>query len=1675
MSKLNKNIISGLSGLLLGSTALTGVALAQDVEADATAAPPTVDFAALPVVNVQLEAEQSHAAPVTGSIVGTDVSVIAAGPIAADVIISSTVYGASGTANSATETILASAAGDRRAVGVAQTNSGAVLSETQGSLTGLDLRDVASGGMVVEVDKTTYVVSSTANASTAFNAGGALVTGSTLDVATTTVGAGTATALGEIAIATAQINTGTVESTLGGVDLSEGNVIGIDMTLAAGSITNTGGVIVSDTDASANATANTASSTVVDAVTVGDIDVAVATSQSSSAATTATAGFNRVGVDGVNGATITGAAPGAVSITVTGNDVDATAGGNAATHTITTRPGAAGDQVAGTISQDRATGANVIADNTNTVLGVSTLGTDVTGATFNFSGNSATANATGNSAAQDVTVDVGGVGGGGITTTTTQTSTEEDVDANSSFNLVGVYMSADGGPDVSLSGSTLLIDGNLIGASVLQNTASQSLGDVTGNITAPVAQTIGQTVGDGTGTTGVTDATAERNDFGVWAADEINNATVQISNNTNSSFAANNNAASLRGDLTGNISASVTQGITQTNDDIDFAAFASSFSVDFGVDLISDTALAQADGDVDLLITNNVVAAETSNNLATAIAGDITGVVSGAVVIGQTATQTNIGSDTASRAEFTDVGIGQSTPNAPIGTGGVGGTHTDLTISGNEVRALGRGNTAVLETGEMSGTLSGGAIYGVASTQTNTENAGGVVSSAGSVADSNNFGWIGQGVAHGIDGQDFNILVLDNVNTATGIDNVAANSVGDITGNVTDASVTAAATQTNQNGAATATANSTQIGIITADTDFSLGTVSDNVATYSVSGNSNAANSVGNSASTAVGDVTGTVSGSGAITATAIQTNAGLFQSSNANAAEIGVQAGAGTGGAGVNSGTVVMDVSNNTNAATTTGNEAIARLGDFTGTVSNISATGNVANTNQSSILLIDPGPPVVNDGNTYSATANGSEIGVFGSGVLGEDTQTVTITTSGNAVSATTQVNSATNIVDGVSGAVDGLGTSVGAANRQTASSATASATANNNSIGVVDLQGNIATGGTATVTAANNSIAATTGLNSVNQIVDGTVGYVDPGDSVGMGNIQTATPAAGAFVSATATVIDAQIGVTASTADRTITNGADSTAIITVTDSALQAGASSNDTTQTLSSVTGTMAGLLIVSSSQTLGAEAVVSSVLGALANPVGIGVLGIDDISGGANSTTNIAIAGNTGTSSASGNNLTQNIMPGGLTGTLAGTLQFGGFQTISGGNIDAAATATQIGLSHDGFAADTSSGAGSVTNVAVTGNGIGAAASGNTARLNIGDVTGTLNGEISLATPVVTQSTHTNADIDAALNTTGIGVDRAGSVNVLGGNAVTNMTVADNVQSASLMANDVVFNTGALVGALSGTINLASRQTNTLGTSTYSATILNSDTGIRIANNTNIVDNATFNPVVANNNTVASLVGNRSGVRLRELAVSGGGVDVNVGATQSNFGGTDPSFVASLGSSVETGVHMIFNTGSGINAIVSGNNSSADLIGNAAVTQFDDVGGVLAGSINVTDSQTNNDIFGNATVGDVFTQVDANSTGTLSVSSVLNDNRIGAGITGNLQVAQIITSGLSVGGVIGISGTQSNSGGAFRATVTGSIIGVAASAATSITGTSIVRGSTIGATAIGNSANASIR
>ncbi|MGB0920751.1 MAG: beta strand repeat-containing protein [Alphaproteobacteria bacterium] len=1662
MSKLHKNLVSGLSGLLLGTTALTGVAVAQvDVTSNATV--PSVVFGVAPVVNQQLSAAQGHAAPVTGSIVGTDVSVIAAGPIAADVIISSTVYGAAGTANSATETILASAAGDRRSVGVAQDNSGAVVSETLSSLTGLDLQHIASGPMVVEVDNTTYTVASQANVSTAFNAGGALVTGSALDDATTTVGAGTATALGEIAIATAQTNSGEVTSDLNDGNTATRNLIGVEMSSGTASITNTGGVIVSNTTATAMATANSATSTVVDAVTVGDVDVAVATFQSisSGADITADARENHIGIEGVGGASITGAAPGAIPLTISDNHMGSEATGNSATHTITARPDAAGDQVVGAILQDFQAGSEVDVRTRSNTFGVSTRDTNLTGATITISGNRGTATAIGNEAAQDVLVDVGGVGGAGITTTTTQTAAEEDVEGRVDDALIGVEVRPDGGGfGGTLSGATVLIEGNEMLGTGLVNTARQSLGAVTGDITAPIAQTINQTVGPGS--TGGAEADAVSNNFGVSRATGINNTSIQISNNRNVATTIYNNAESLRGDLTGTITASVTQDVIQRNEDLGSGAESEARAAYFGVNFDTDAALAQADGDVNLLVANNISLAHATNNMAVARSGAIAGVVSGTINVSVSATQTNFDTDVESDTSSSEIGITRGFNTTPLGTDTY---HTDLTVAGNELRALSQGNAAALAAGDVTGTLSAGANYGVTSTQLNrraidgTGDGGEIRAQAGE----SRIGWRRQTVAHGIDDQDFTILVQNNVSAVTAIGNMAAHEVGQITGTVDGSTVTARATQTNEDGdddgEIVADGGNPIIGIISDNGAFVLGTMSNNVATFAVTGNRSEVDGIGNTASVAIGDVTGTVSDNSSVRAEIDQTNSGLDLTSDAGSIDMGVQAGGGTDSAG-SDGTVVIDVTNNISEATTTGNAALAQLGDMTGTIDDSDYLINTTQTSQQ----------FDSTDSTFRARAEEGRIGYFASAVMGRS-GSVRTTISGNAVSATTQVNDATNVLAGASGTIDGSSI-VGAGNIQTVSSAIASATATDNAIGAVELTGDIADEGDVALTVSGNSVGAATSLNTSTQLVAGAVGTVGSDSVFGMGTTQNATPAGGATVSATTTVSDAQIGVSADGTATDIANEQDATASLNVTGNSLGAAATGNAATQTLNAVTGTVDGLSVILSEQGLDAGVIVSSGLGTLA-PVGIGVLGVDDISDTTRATANIAIAGNTATSTASGNGLVQNIMPGGLTGTLAGAFISDPIQFIDGADIDAVTSGAQIGLSHDGSGADTSDSSDAVTNVAVSANWIGAAATGNRANLNLGDVTGTASGDITL---IPLQTNSGNTDIDAALNITGIGVERVGHVGN-GANSITTMTVAGNVQTASLIANDATINTGDLVGALSNTVTLTTDQANTLGTSQYSATILNSDTGIRIIGDVADSTGSSFTPIVANNNTVASLVGNRSGVRLRALAVSGGGATVNVGATQLNVGtgSPNPSLLASLDDSIETGVHLPGEARDGINAIVSGNNASADLIGNAAVTQFDDVGGVLTGSINVADNQTNTDIFGTASAADVFTQIDANSGATLAVSSVLNDNRIGTSITGNLQVAQINTSGLSVGGVIGISGTQSNTGGAFRATVTGSIIGVAASAATSITGTSIVRGSTIGATAIGNSATSSIR
>ncbi|MGB0920469.1 MAG: beta strand repeat-containing protein [Alphaproteobacteria bacterium] len=1676
---MRKQIITGLSGVLLGTTALTGVALAQTVTADST---PDVTFVG---ANLAVDAIQDNAAAIAGSITGTDVDVDVSGPLAGDVIVSLTSWGTSGIGNDATETIGIGAPGNVRAAGVAQVNTGTISSVTGDTLTGVEVDGLVSGTASLIISSNALDVSSRGNQSAIDVAGGAAVASDGGIDAAATTSATDAVATGEIAAATYQLQTGTVTATMGGAAPAARNIVGVNLRTAASVMSNTGGAQIVGNTLTSSAVSNSASTDLTDEVTAGDIDVAAATSQLTEDATvTSTANYNAVGITAnVDGATITGA-PNSIPVAITDNLIGSSAGGNQSDTDIAARPGGAGDAVV----SDTLQGLNATNGNTTAITSdvdfathiISATGADLTGLVATMSGNAIAGSANGNTSSQGVSVDVGGVGGDGITTTTNQAIAPEVGGTITVDSLVGDRTATAPNVGIGVSGSfsfgfgggtiadsTILIEGGSITSDGSGNATTATIGSITGNVSAAVSQSDAQSIDASDGTVNLT-STVDEVVVGVVNTLTINNSTLHIVDNAVGSTLQNNAAQMSRGDITGQVTASVTQAVTQSNTEVNAAGGdigADTRDVLIGPDSVSPTTLAAAGGNVDILIDGNSVSAQHDLNAASSTAADITGPISGTgVSVGAAADQDNVESEARATAQNADIGVTQN-----AGALGTAAFHTDLLVSDNDTASLARGNVATLSAGglALTGSVTGDDIeFGVISDQANQ---GGAMIA---LTDTVNTGLTGQNNAHGVNGQDFIVQVVNNGADATAVGNAAGNSIGSVIGNVAGtgggASVGAESIQANSDDAAgnviLIEADTVRVQTGVTGTMSSLATQFANTTTYNVVGNSASSNAVGNSAVDSVGSIDGNVSGTSEVGARATQNNSGARVDAATATVDIGVEVVGGTSD-GDDGGTVLIAVAGNNASSAATGNSAAAILGDVTGVVAvDAVASGVGVVISQSNDVGANGG-----DNNVFIASTQAVDIGYHGADELaqgGDSGQTAEALVVDNSVSASAQASSSAGILGQITGLLSGTETAATVANTQTATSAQSDADVQNVDIGANGLLVGMATSddGVARLGVNRNSVGSLAAINTAEQTVGAIVGTVEADTGITVANVQSILPDAPGDTLADALTQTTNIGANGS---GTIAEGISASVALTVSENGISAAASGNSATQTVGELTGTFAGTLAVMSDQDIGDATADQVVIAGTVDQVFTGVIGAGNIANGVTSSSaSIAVADNSSVASASGNALVQNIAALGFTGTLSGSLSSAPTQDTNTANIDAIARNSQIGISGSG---GTASADNATANLTVAGNGIGSAASGNSATVNLGELTGTLSGGLSV-TPSQTNAEGT--DIDALTTNTGIGIQRVGDTAPDAG-AVAALTVANNTQSASSVSNALDINAGSLVGAIAGTVTLTGTQSNNLNPGPHSATVNSVRAGISLSVGA-IGGAGTVTPVVSGNNTIANLAGNQSEINIASL-VQAGASTVMIGVDQDNEGG-DPSFRATLENNIDTGIEISGDVGANIDAIVSDNNSSANLVANLAISSIDDLGGVMAGgSVDISDDQSNDGVTALASATDVFTQVVVVSSGDIDVDSIVNNNVIGAASTGNAHIGNINTAGLAVGGTIGVGAIQINDGGFISAEVGGSVIGVDLTPGGTVNGTSIVRGSSIGATAVGNTASSSIR
>jgi hypothetical protein len=1330
----------------------------------------------------------------------------------------------------------------------------------------------------------------------------------------------------------------------------------------------------------------------------------------------------------VVGSTVSGSQGGGLTVGP-GNTLTATAVGN---NQVLSQTLTAGEQTAAAALLDSTTQQST----TTATLGSSTVGV-VAGGAVGGSGITVTGNSAGSTArANDSSASIVAIGSNAGLSGTSQAPNQ------SKFPTQGAMLNVVG--DVIATGYQVVDSGSDVTAS----TGTTSVGLVL----QPQATTSGLTGG----------------------------VTVQ-SNNLNTVAGGSRLGLTLSSSLTGGTAGSTAYGL-QTAADSNITATASSVTV--GVDASATGATVSS---VPVAVSaNGITTSAIANSANTAVATDLS-IASNALAVGsdQGVSASTLPVTVSAQLGNTDVGLKQAASTT--------GTGVTLSATGNTLATTAIGNQQAETV-----SLTGGAVNSSAATLINasqglqapggllniTADTGlisGVVAPA--TVPSLNSAPVVVGVDNGNLSTKSSVLVSGNTVTAEAQGNTAAQTLSAFSGQVASGltlaeNQNAVATPTPASGSGSSATPATGISISAGLANTALG-LGPNVAqagdtTVTVSNNALESLAQVNQQTQTLGNLTGQVGGAKGGVGVGLST----YQNSDsiyATAGTSGVSLGLAAAPLQLNGASDSVLVSGNSVTAVASVNSATQTLGSISGGVASgdaVTATSS-QNVNNSHIPM-SPAP-------LYGANANVSSVGLGfdGTSITLSPTTGATIQADDNTVLASADANQLTRTIGAISGQVGGQVAQYRSGSTQSTSSAGATATVSNIGLGLITSASVTSSAPQLTVDASNNSVQASARENSFSETDAGFSGTLANGGYIGNRLTQSSNSDYAA-----ATVSGVSFGLSGSDPQ----GNASGAITLSANNNQTRADVAGNLANVALGGASGTLGDGFGYTVSQTIGEESKYATSGGLL-----FGAQFNSKQSIGQSFPVLSVVDGNLAMTLASGNSSSLSL--GGISGSLlAGAVNSTGLSTTqnqddaifasAGNTIGNVSAPILIGV---GGNANFDGGSTASLPVTVTGNSVLTAAQGNSATSDLG----TLNANLASGTNVpnigvvgtaavqaqTTQNFGTNYGGVASANTAN--VDIGLSVNSVAASGAVPVTVSGNTVSTSATANTSTAS-AAVAGDIGGNVSLSETQTLQYNLGTTSVTANSSAINVGVVAGT-LGTNLTA--AVSNNVVSAGVAGNSATDSISSLAAAPLTGQVTVGGTQTVTGSrTTLSSLSSTLSNVTVGLSGQEAAGSAplnVPASIDSNELLATAVANTSTRSVGNVSGVLSGNNTNTPVLALNDA---QTVTNALVSASISNSSIGAVLSGSGEPPLNLSVSNNQVIAQAIANSanqeLSLDGAVvssramtSLTANQSTVGTTVMASLSGVNVGISpAFTAVGFNGSAVTAGNTVGATAIGNSA-----
>lgn len=655
------------------------------------------------------------------------------------------------------------------------------------------------------------------------------------------------------------------------------------------------------------------------------------------------------------------------------------------------------------------------------------------------------------------------------------------------------------------------------------------------------------------------------------------------------------------------------------------------------------------------------------------------------------------------------------------------------------------------------------------------------------------------------------------------------------------------------------------------------------------------------------------------------------------------------------------------------------------------------------------------------------------------------------GNSISSTANQNVAVREVGAV--AVSGA-PNVSRTATQTTADSRALASLSGVSAGLSGTVGALAnTSDGVTFNITDNSAAATARGNVFSEVADGVSGSIQGPRGV----LSKVTQTSGLNSVTQANVSSVSFGFSGYDADLNL-GGTSGGTTVNLVDNRVRSEATSNLSSIALGGVSGAVSGRIAAESSATAAAVNANTDTVSAQLSSVTIGQSAPGQSPQIASvGTTSYDISRNATLASVAANRGSLDL--GGFDGSLTGKLELSGTQANQA-NVAASSTTVRIGISDRSQLAPAT---GSLS-VAVSGNEVATAASGNALSSTLGAITGNLAGTVS---SLVNQSSTADSDLDATTTGAEIGLTVFGQIGRGQADTARASIAVDGNRVRTTVVGNSASDAVSLAGSLSGTVRTDAQQTNTFAGNEYSAVTTNTNIGLGDGANGSGVTVA-----LSDNSVLSSITGNQLSSLIDGASLSQTGT-VEYGATQSNVGGAAPSELSAAVNGTTVAVRVGGAPTTIPSTVVSGNQLVAAATANDSQRRIAGLSGQIDGGLlSVSDTQSNTNLGVSASLAGAQFGAEFNSTSAVPLNLVSSDNVAIADAVGNraVQVADIGGLSLTGGADVLMTARQSNVGSSINSTVSGVRVGLVTPGSGAYTGSAVSNGNSVGANAVGNSA-----